>query len=330
MGTKPKILGGIFLQNVLKGVGDPYLDFQLQLIKEGRLDGIQIVVPHPSQTPETTADNVKMALEQLGNIDFFWHLGAESCGVDQGERFDEFGEFAKQRPTSGFPWGIWNRQTLKWGLEVANIAAELRSIPSDQIIAVMHPGYGYSMYDEEAREKVLAIARELGPQVALEVVPPNVQEWYWRHYRHMEVNWPRPSYWGFGGTPDDMHDLLDQLGPTYRCLIDFTHVIVAYHQVYDNHLAKAAGPDFAGMLGCTLGSLIAEFCDLPITHTCHYSGSPDFPADSHDFCHVPIPEPIETAMSNWMETICLELRWNPKEADKFRYLIDTFKEDMDS
>lgn len=325
----PNIFGGIFLNNILAGADDKYTKFQIDLVNEGLLQGIQVVVPNSTQIPVMTdksdAQIEEIIKEAIGVLPaetkFFVHLGAESAGVDQGERFDEFGEFAKKRPSADYPWEKWNKETLDFGLKVARLI----STPYDGVIATMHPGYGWNPYDLDAKNRVVAMAKHMGPEVALENVPPNVQEHYWKHYRHLlDIAWSRPSFWGFGGTPDEMRELLHSSGTTeQRCLIDFTHVIVAAKQARCT-LGTELYPEM-GFFNTYPGldEVVDGYTELPHVKICHYSGNPHFPADSHDFCHIPPPEEVLSKMAK-MEAICLELRWNPNESDRYRYLLKTF------
>jgi hypothetical protein len=263
------IYGGLFFENLVRQ--DEYLAHQLALLKRGLIQGIQIRVAHPEFTPEITERSLPHVFSALPQgCKLFIHLGAENVGVDLGQNLDETGVFAQK--ANGRTWDEWNLESLDWGLTVA------KTVNSD---CVLHPGYGKGQSDGKARKLVAETLRCLddGHPVFLENVPPIAG-----------------TYWGFGGTPEDMASLLKDLGPAWECLIDFTHMYVMKNQLHLHYGLKGA---------------VNRYLDLPHCPVCHFSGTPDTLVDCHTSLDEPAVPILIDAFSG-MEAICLEIPWNPE------------------
>ncbi|MEK7067423.1 MAG: hypothetical protein AAB956_00305 [Patescibacteria group bacterium] len=216
--------------------------------------GIQLLVAHPCYTPGITIENLPKILSALPQgLEIIIHCGAENRGVDFGENFDEKREYEKHY--SGLSWATWNRETLAWALQVANLVHGS---------VVVHPGYGKDSLDVLSKERILSILQYVAdPRVLLENVPP---------FDFVEF-----EKWGFGGIPSDMCWLV--AATKKRCLIDFTHLWVAVNQ------AKSLNRQV--LAGCLdLEKTIADFLALPHSNICHFSGLPPGIQDDHEFLHV--------------------------------------------
>ncbi len=325
-----KVYGGCYFEQLLDK-NNPRTIQQIKLFKDGLIDGIQTVVHHPSRIPEAmgkiTSENLMEKLTHLpAGLNMLVHGGAESAGADPGRRFDEFDIYTKDGMPKGISWADWTREVLQWSKIVGEtLTANGHGTGlSDGIIGVTHPGYGYYIHDAEARGWVIETFRTLGPQIALENVPPAVDAWIWEFFRRTPVNWPFRSYWGFGGTPDDMLELLRAIGPDTLCLIDFTHLIAMSNQARFAITANRV-PSHLG----DLDRAVHDFMALPHAKICHYSGyQGDYPHDSHDFVHVKPPTSIQKALCT-MQAVCLELRWDPNNDAGARRAIDDFRKIID-
>ena len=294
----PSLFGGLWLENVI--LQDKFFDFQSQLLQEGAIKGVQIRVAHPVFTVEARMSWILANLP--ADCGLLFHLGAENVGVDLGENLDECGVFRARG--QGQNWDYWNMETIFWGLSISKAAK--RSLGT-----VLHPGYGLSAVDNAARNRCVTKLREIdsGSNVFLENVPPLVGKRFFPN----NVHWGRDQLWGMGGTPSDMERLLRRAGPEWRCLIDFTHLVVLTTQ------ANRTGAD--ALVACRdLGKNIEAYLNLPHVPMCHFSGVPRGLVDKHTDLDEPIPGPIVEAMKD-MDVICLEIQWNPKSS---RRTIDNF------
>lgn len=281
---------------------DKFFDFQMFLFEQGVIQGIQIRVAHPGFTPMVRSQDPSRILSALPQgCELFIHLGAESVGVDLGQTFDEEGVFAKN--SNRRTWDDWNRETIFWGLTVAREAG-CRS--------VLHPGYGKSKTDNQAREKIIEAILPLdnGQHILLENVPPIVKG-------------PWVEYWGFGGTPDDMSSLIQKLGqsttPTcwgWECLIDFTHLFVTANQQL---------PGCDSRILYDLRSLLEGYLTLPHSNICHFSGAPNITFDCHTTNLTGNFVPLFADAFSEMKIICLEIPWNPLHAEETIRIIDGFR-----
>ena len=211
-----KVYGGLLLENLVKQ--DKHYDLQLRLLKGGFIQGIQLLVPHPLLTPGLTIQNLStMAANWPGEL--FVHYAAESRGVDFAERnqeIDIFSRYGYQRQR----WRQWNEEAVRWAKEVIDKK-------SDYSYGVAHPGYGRNFSDSEARDRIVHTLKAVGTKVSivLENIPPAISLYYW----------------GFGGTPDDMHSFLQALAG-WQCLIDFTHLLIMVNQANRFEQVKELNP----------------------------------------------------------------------------------------
>lgn len=219
-----EIYGGLYLENLV--TQDKHFDLQMELASRGLIQGLQLQVAHPVYTPELEAESLRAVLGHFPtDLKLFIHCGAENTGADLGQKLDEVGVYSQRGAAKGITWEQWNQDTLVWAKDVA--AAAGLSSPW----GVEHPGYGDSSVDEAARIVAISALGVLAPaEVALENVPPVVDKALYQEIMSRKVDWPQKRYWGFGGTPEDMARLLSQLGVEWRCLIDFTHLMVAVNQ----------------------------------------------------------------------------------------------------
>jgi hypothetical protein len=277
----PDVYGGLFLENIARR--DLYFELQSDLFHRGLIQGVQIRVAHPCFTPKVTARSLLNILSRLpSGCNYFVHIGAENVGVDLGECWDEEGEFAER--AAGRTWGTYNLETLKWGVKVAKAASAIG--------CTLHPGYGRNREDKKARMLVIQALRRLnGSYVCLENVPPLAEE-----------------FWGFGGTPESMADILSQLGSRWKCLIDITHAKVTANQL---HISFA--------------EVIRKYLDLPHSDVCHYSGTPETLID----CHTDYKEPFDPVVADVLSkmcVVCLETQWTPEDArEKILRFRQTYK-----
>lgn len=314
------IYGGCFLHN-LCDENDPDNIMVTRLFHEGYIQGVQVVVKHHSMTPNITPENLRDKLTIPAGLKTFVHLGAESAGVDPPERLDMMNVYTKKGAANGYKWFYWNLETLLWGRRVAETLNDMGHGTGldDGIIGTTHPGYGWSSDDAEGRERTIRTFKALGPQIALENVPPAIDHYLFEHYEHEKFNWPFPYYWGFGGTPEDMATLLKEL-PSSRCLIDFGHLTVMHNQ--------AKHPITAGRIPSgriELDEVVCDYMALPHSDICHYSGHPgNFPHDLHGFVHVMPPSPIREALRS-MKAVCLEIHYNPANYDMVVRAFEDFR-----
>lgn len=291
--TTTKVYGGLFLENLLRQ--DAYYELQMRLFDKGLIRGIQLRIAHPSFTPDLTAKSFYNILSKLpDDIKLVIHCGAENSGVDFGESFDEWGIFAEQNITES--WEDWNLQTFKWALLVSSLTS------AD---VVVHPGYGKSIKDIAAREKMNAMFESVySGNILLENVPAIVNKKLRGTFGKTDL-WSNDEYRGFGGTPDDMSRIINDHGGKHKCLIDFTHLIVTVNQANANlpHLQSCKN----------LERVIDDYLKLPHSKICHFSGVPDLLVDNHDCIDI-VSEPIRDALRK-MEAVCLEIPFNAKNPD---------------
>ncbi|NQT50122.1 hypothetical protein HQ571_05495 [Candidatus Kuenenbacteria bacterium] len=299
------IFGGLWLERLLEQ--GPQYDFLCRLLDQKIIDGIQLRVAHPDFTPAFTDT------ESIGHLwpgKMLVHVGAENTGVDPGENFDEFAEY-KSRANSR-SWETWNRQTIDWALRVASVFNAQSCI---------HPGYGFSADDQRARDKVISLLSQYkSAHLLLENVPPVVDSRYYSGA--VKETWDRNSYWGFGGVPLEMKSLLDELGPEFQCLIDWSHLLVTTYQ--SQYFNKPA------LVGCDdLETVIEGFLALPHSDICHYSGSPPRAtalASHKHFAADHSPVLIQT-MKEHMSAICLEIAFSDfTEFDSVTRSLEQFRE----
>lgn len=308
-----KIYGGLWFENLV--AQDRHFELQCQLFECGMTHGIQMRVAHPSYTPDVTADDLPRIMTRLpSGMRVFVHFGAENCGVDFAERFDEIGAYAKRAVPLGRSWAAWCAETIAWGKSVAGAAMRPSGIPA----GVIHPGYGRRHDDGAARQQMIGALRTLddGLQLAVENVPPIVNAAWYEAVTGDRIDWLLSEFWGFGGTPEDMRDLLSSLGAEWRCLIDFTHVAVACNQ----SAALAKGFPAHSVID-RLDRAVAAFLALPHWSICHFSGIPPTLIDVGDYMDAPVVEPIRDALRT-MDIVCLEIPFRPWSAER---IVEDFR-----
>lgn len=312
------IYGGLWLENLV--YQDEYFKFQIKFFELGLIQGIQLRVAHPSFTPGLSFSSLPGILSRLPKgMEIFIHFGAENAGVDFGESLDEHGFFRDYAIKTGESWINFNRDTLLWAAHiVANSGGRTRK---DLPIGVVHPGYGMSEDDSNAFKKIIKTLQFIGAyeKIALENVPAIVDKKFNAPYWKTEV-WKNNQFWGFGSTPDDMSRLLAELGSEWKCLIDFTHLIVTVNQ--------AANFNHRGLENYrSLEKAISGFMALPHWPICHFSGIPprDCLVDNHDFIKVKPPEVLREAIRQ-MEIVCLEIPFQPDKSKETIKDIETFNE----
>jgi len=313
-----KVYGGLSLENLVKE--DKYFEFQTKLFELGLIHGIQLRVAHPTFTPDITVASLPKVLAKLPeNFELFINFGAENVGVDFGRNLDECGVFAENAIKTGISWANWNQETLLWGLQVAYIAAP--RINKNFPLGVVHPGYGQAIDDYISYNNIVSTLKRLGKgvDIALENVPAIVDKKIYSTIGKVDT-WKFDRYWGFGGTPEDMAKLLKQLGPSWRCLIDFTHLIVTVNQA--NSLNESI------LYTCReLEHTIEAYLELPHWPICHFSGIPPekMLVDNHDFIKVQPYEVLRKAIRQ-MEVVCLEISFQPDKSEETLKEIETFCE----
>lgn len=303
----PYVFGGLFLENLLSE--DRHFALQWQLFEKGLIQGVQLRVAHPCFIPDLSGEQLREILLKLPGREVFIHCGAENVGVDFGQNFDECGVFS--RHSSIYTWKNWNLETLRWSLRVAKVAQAAGY--NTKGISV-HPGYGKTFDEGEAYLKIIsALMGFSGHNILLENVPPIVRKNFYQ--RGETKHWRRDEYWGVGGTPADMNDLLSALGSPWRCLIDFTHLVVMVNQAKKGFLSI---PDSYK----DIGKAIDGYLNLPHSLVCHFSGVPNTLIDSHDFIDV-FSALIKEALQQ-MEIICLEIPFKPGEPEVTQQTIEKF------
>lgn len=289
-----EIFGGLWLENLVKQ--DMHYELMRKLLEIKLIQGVQLRVAHPIYTPDLSTGNSKKILDNWpGKL--IVHIGAENAGVDLGEQFDETSEF--QSKSKGENWSRWNEKTFEQSLQIAKIE-------SSRLVA--HPGYGTSHDDQESLKKIIKFLQRYKKYgIALENVPPIVQF--------------KKDYWGFGGTPRDMKRLFQRLGGKWKCLIDWTHLIIAHNQANffnSNELQDCKN----------IEKLIEGYLLLPHLDVCHYSGSPprEIVIDNHSYLDNAPHELILEALKN-TKTVCLEIKFNNfdqshKEIENFKNFLE--------
>jgi len=299
----PDIYGGLWFESLV--AKDDHWRLQLELFRKGIIQGLQIRVAHRIFTPGVTVSSLPEIFGALPeDLKLFFHFGAENVGVDLGENLDEaliFSRFAQ-----GVSWRSWNQETIAWGLKIAR--ALRARIPEEFPLGVAHPGYGSSFYDSDSWKLIIQALKGFSSEIALENVPPAVdQRFYEKRTKGMD-SWSRQSYWGFGGIPGDMFQMLEKLGPGWRCLIDFTHLFEMRNQ------AEEGISEVPSELS-QIEEAVRRYLKLPHWPICHFSGLSPLLIDSHDYlAALPIPV-IREAMAG-MKAICLEIPFRPKTAQK--------------
>lgn len=293
------IYGGLLFENLVNQ--DEYFNFQLELFEKDLIQDIQLRIAHPLFTPNITIDSLPNIFSVLPDqLKLFLHLGAENLGVDLGQNLDECGVF--NQLGSSRSWDIWNRETLNWGLKIGRTA---------KTMGVIHSGYGSNENDNKARELIIETLKTLdnGEHIVLENVPPIVDLELYPEPVAEAKYWSRNKYWGFGGTPDDMAKFLKELGTNWRCLIDFTHLIVMVNQANELNISfLSPWKDFE--------KTIQAYLNLHHCSICHFSGEPNTLVDCHmKLDEITIPNPVLIDAFSQMEAVCLEISFNPKSPE---------------
>lgn len=305
-----KVYGGLLLKNLQPG--DVYLELQRQLFNTDLIQGAQILVPHPSFGKDFDFSVLPKGFE------VFFHCEAENRGFDPGQNLDEQGTLIGLSVS----WEDWNYETLEWCNAVAfrAMVEELMNYNNryENSIAVAHPGYGEGLDDEIAYRNIVELFNSEGASLfSLETVPPIVD----RRFPHCEgevETWSSDSYWGFGGTPDDMKRLIEETDKI--CLLDLTHIAVAWNQANTLNMPKLANCK-------NLERMIKDYWDLPHSRICHFSGIPpkNWLVDSHDFLNAE-PHPAIRDAIRQMEAVCLEIPFRPDEPEKTIKEIEAFRD----
>ncbi|MDO8463222.1 MAG: hypothetical protein Q7S96_03040 [bacterium] len=301
------VYGGLWFENLV--AQDQHFVLQCVLFERGIIQGIQMRVAHSSYTPGVTTDDLPGIVARLPTgMPVFVHFGAENCGVDFAERFDETGSYAIRGRPLDRSWAEWCAETIVWGKCVARAAVRPHGIP----MGVVHPGYGQYHDDGEARRRMMDALGGLddGSCLAVENVPPVVKREWYEAVIGARTSWSRDMFWGFGGTPEDMEMLLVALGSGWRCLIDFTHVAVAVNQ----YTVLAKESPTCSVLDWFDRS-IAAYLALPHWPICHFSGIPPTLIDVSDYMDAPAPAPIRDALKT-MEIVCLEIPFRQWSAER--------------
>lgn len=301
-----EVYGGLWLENLV--AQDQHFDLQCQLFARGLTQGIQMRVAHPSYTPGVTVEDLPRLMGRLpSGMPVFIHFGAENCGVDFGERLDECGVFSARGGDR--TWSIWNQETIAWGRRVASVVRGPDGCPA----GVVHAGYVCTEEIAHATERVADTLKSLddGAMIAVENVPAIVHADWYAALAGVNPSWGRAHYWGVGGTPADMRVLLTALGPYWRTLIDFTHLVVTSNQ------AKNAWGPFVPYVreGYTaIERIVRDTLDLPHWPICHFSGIPPTLLDASEYMDAPVIAPVRDALHE-MAIVCLEVPFRPWSAE---------------
>lgn len=296
------VYGGLLLKNLASQ--DEYYELQCRLLEKRYIQGIQLRVDPIALMPELKGVDLQRILSRW-KAGLFIHFGAESVGVDLGETLDEEGVFEKHG--NGQSWMRWNSETITLGIQVARTAG----IPYPA--GVLHPGYGRSSEDMQARMRIIRSLQGFDQGktfAALEIVPPLVLD-----------TEGKMTHWGFGGTPDDMARLLQELGQEWKCFFDFTHLFVLVNQAqyFPDHPLLAPWQK--------LEQTLERYMRLPHMDICHFSGLPPELMDSHSY---PLggslpPKAIKDGLKQ-MEVVCLEIRFHRMDLETAEREIDWFRE----
>jgi hypothetical protein len=266
-----------------------------------------------------TAETVVASLRRLAaNCLLFIHATGEGDGFNPGQGID-VRNFFEGNPPAEIVWTERNKLAASWSIMIAAQASNLLTK------AVIHPGNGQTTSDSPARQRAISVLQQRNKKkvAALE----NMYALRLKRPEEKLINRPIPDwdstpyYWEFGGTPEDMRRLLDELGGQYRCLIDFSHAIVTVHQ------AQIWAERVPALQCCqSLERVVHGFMDLPHCEVCHFSGWPmGRLAGSHGERLTPIP-PIVLEALKTHKVICLERRWNPDEPEATKSDLATFRE----
>ncbi len=296
-----KVYGGLLFEDIVNETKG--FELQLRLFEKGFINGTQIRVAHPIFTPSIAEKDLPNIAKRLPRgFEVFIHFGAENVGVDFGEVLDEKEVFAKQN--KGKSWLVWNGETSKFGIEVA------KAFGVKKPYGVIHPGYTIPSGYLNIERCVLPSLKTFGvnkEEVLFENILPVVIK---SQYPSEDTkNW-QDFYFGIGGVPSTMGFILRELRA--KCLIDFTHIIVAQHQMSKGYLFLE-------------NRLIEGFLYLPHSDICHFSGIPKGLIDEHtDLSEDPSLEVTEALQV--METVCLEIPFHKMTLDQAKKAIDRFRE----
>lgn len=302
------VYGGLWFENLVRM--DEHYTLQCRLFERGIIDGIQMRVVHPSYTPDVTAEELpKIAARLPRAMPVFIHFGAENCGVDFGETLDECAVYAERGKAAGKTWADWNAESVAWGKRVAEVLHRVSELP----IGVVHAGYGTAERLGLDFSRAAAALRALGrnEEIAIENVPPVVKRSWYEALAGTHASGMQDEFIGFGGLPVPMRAFLAELGDNWKCLIDFTHLLVAWNQMV-----------WKGKMTDPVAKMIAEFMGTPHWPICHFSGTPPTLMDSSDHMDAPVCEPIRDAIRT-MDVVCLEIPFRQWSAER---IIEDFRE----
>lgn len=310
----PDVYGGLWFENLVQQ--DRYFDLQCMLYERGLTQGIQLRVAHPCYTPDIQTAHLRRIIDQLPKgMKVFLHFASENIGVDFGQVFDECDVYAQRG--QGMTWEKWNAESMMWGYQVAQVIER----PEERSYGVIHPGYGMAHDDKHSYGSMIEALLEVGRggHLVLETVPPVVRRGWYTKAMGSEPNWPHDSYWGFGGTPRQMEQMLTDLGGLWRCFLDITYVNTITVQA-----SIDASPALQGLE--SFATTFAAYKLLPHSSVCHFSGITDDPAPRHDGALTGLPTSVVEALQS-MGVICLEIPW---ESDTAVSQVERFLEEIAS
>lgn len=319
-----KIFGGLLLSNLL--AQNEHFDFLLSLFEKDIIHGTQLRVDHPSYTSGVTINLVEKAINGLPEeFKVFIHLASDTHSFDPGQTFDNQGMFTlpdKDRTK----WENWNLETIEWCLKVLNVIIE-RQGELWPCSGVVHPGHGTDINNDVAYEKMLKVLRRLDGKFSLEATYALIDGGLQSKARPLEhgTSWQWKGagdrFWSFGGTPDDMTKLLSHLGSKWKCLIDFSHLMVTTVQATMLNLSELQPWK-------SLEKIVADYMNLPYLKICHFSGAVETPYGNHDgFGIIPTPLPVLEGLRQ-MKTICLEIPWDPDKEEEIVKKVENFREEL--
>lgn len=272
-----------------------------KLLREGMIDGIQILPQHPLQPkPEKSREIEENIIPELVNrlpgLKIVHSVHEYGGAVVPTENFDPEGTYDRFGRNQGISWQQWNALGLERTRQVVSAIEPIPGWPQ----VIVHPGCGIHPLDPAANTTAastlsgnlcsLAVGVETNPIKVMSeesdaVYPPG---------------WPAEIMHSVGASPASMADLLARLSAGFKAFFDFTHLKV---------LALQAGK--------RLEELLEAHCQLPHWPVCHFSGVPDSPHHDHPgfLQNKPYSAAIHTILRQ-MEAIILETGWRDYEKAK--------------
>lgn len=312
------VYGGMFLENIVNQ--DHYFAGQMKLYELGLIDGAQIRIGHPSFTSNCGMEDAEKIFDRLPEkFATFIHFGCDNVGADLGQTFNLGWAQADLSQKADAKWHEYNRQTIRWGMA---FAANRRNkhLPK----GVIHAGNGLHKRDSDAYCRLLQSLHESGSpkMMAIEALPPIVDLPTWASLLGQDLSWmPQKKYWQFGNTPEDMKELLAELGPGWKCLLDFSHLIALKKQAHSYGRVRELWP------WRTMEKIIEAYLALPICDVCHWSGITEVPVAYHDNEEI-IPPPLIKEAINKMSAVCLEIPFYKNDFETNCRQVEQFKESI--